>query len=225
MGLFAFFTLSYIAVLILYRPAPESLKAQQIGYLANIAKIKVSLLLGVLICIVFLFTSNFSFDATDDKLQTMLGINNRFFSSGFWFVQLITHNFVHENIIHLAGNLFMLGMTSLYERRVGAKRFLMVFLVSSLFSGLSIFLYTDIVVSVGISGGVFGFAAAYFTDHANLSVKDWFMAIGMFISLAVIFTLSGESKLPKDMILNVDHIGHSMGAAGAILYCKLRPAK
>lgn len=225
-GLCALYIIAYSAVLVLYRPAPESLKAKRIGYLANIYKVKVSLLLGIGICVVFALTSKLTFDVTDPKFLALLGLNNRFFASGLWCVQFITHNFVHENIYHLLTNLSGLGMASLYERRVGARRFLMVFMVSSICAAFSIFLYPDFALSVGISGGVFGFAAAYFTDHNNLSAKDWFMAIAAFIALAIaLAVINSAKKAPVDIVLNIDHIGHAMAAMGAIIYCRLRPVR
>ncbi|WP_234912054.1 rhomboid family intramembrane serine protease, partial [Vibrio anguillarum] len=49
-------------------------------------------------------------------------------------LQLVSHLFVHGNLLHLATNVIGLGIASTYERRVGAKRYLSVLVVGALSS-------------------------------------------------------------------------------------------
>lgn len=77
----------------------------------------------------------------------------------------------------------------------------------------------------GISGGVFGLAAAYFTDEDELTIIEWGSAILLFAFLMFIFSIEGEFKSTSDETINtqVDHIGHIFGEIGAIIYCRLKP--
>ena len=123
-------------------------------------------------------------------------------------------------------NVTGLGLLSVYERRVGARRFLAVVGVASVASIPSALLYSNAYVS-GISGGVFGLAAAYFTDHERLTRKEWLMAIAFFAFIALVLSLDSALRTSGDKTLGfqIDHIGHVLGAIGGIVYCRLVPAR
>ena len=97
--------------------------------------------------------------------------------------------------------------------------------VGSVASIPSILFYSETTTVCGISGGVFGLAAAYFTDEDELTLKEWVMAILFFAVLASMIALQGEFNNASNEALDmkVDHIGHLMGALGTIVYCRLRP--
>jgi membrane associated rhomboid family serine protease len=98
-------------------------------------------------------------------------------------------------------------------------------MVGALSSVPSILFYYDTVTISGISGGIFALAAAYFTDFENLTTPEWISAILMFLIVAFIFSISGNGSLTLEDDLQVDHLGHFMGALGGIVYCRVKPIK
>lgn len=225
MILFIIITLIYLGFLLFIKPAPGSLKAQPLTFSENFNLIKASMFSGVLLLVVFLLTSNFGFITVDENIYSLLALNNDIEQSSYWPLQSLTHLFIHENLIHLLLNVSAIGLASVYERRVGARRFFAVLCVAGIASVPSILFYSEMSSVCGISGGVMGLAAAYFTDEKELSAKEWGVAILLFFALAIMLALQAEFKNETEDILNirVDHIGHLLGAIAAIIYCRLRP--
>lgn len=216
----------YLALLTMIKPAPSSLKESPISYSENLKRVRASACSGVAVLLVFLLTTNFSFQAVDEQLYRILALNNR---SQFlmWPFQSLSHLFIHGSLAHLASNVVGLGLASIYERRVGARRFLAVLLVGCLASIPSVFVYSEAVAVSGISGGVFGLAAAYFTDEESLTAKEWVAAILLFLVFSIALSIDTDLTMRSDeaTAMRVDHIGHSLGAFGAIMYCRFRPLK
>lgn len=225
MGLFAIIVVVYIALLVLVKPEPESLKSKPLTYFENFKKIWASLSVGINLLIVFLVVSNFKFDQIDEQLFVLFALNNQWEALALWPMQAISHLLIHINFVHVLTNLSGIGLASVYERRVGARRYLMVLAVACISSIPSIFFYTTPIGVCGISGGVFGLAAAYFTDHKELNTKEWIYAILLFAFLMVAFAVQNKYQHhPRlDLDFQVDHLGHIFGAIGAIVYCRLRP--
>lgn len=224
MIIFFISVIAFMGLLVLIRPSPNSLKLAPITYRENVRSVLASIFSGLVILTVFLLITNFSFVAVDEKLYQLLALNNDPEQSSMWPLQSITHLFIHGNLIHLATNIVGLGLASVYERRVGAKRFLIVLFVGSLASIPSIFFYSESVIVGGISGGIFGLGAAYFTDEKELSNKEWVTAILLF--LFIVFALVVDTEFKTDALdMKIDHIGHLLGALGAIIYCRLIPQK
>ena len=215
----------YTSLLFFIKPAPSSLKSEQISYYENLKLVWASLFSGFFILLVFLLTTNFGFVTVDESLYSILALSNESEQFAKWPLQSIMHLFVHGNLIHLTANVIGLGLASAYERRVGAKRFFTVLLIGGLTSIPSVFFYSEKITVCGISGGVFGLAAAYFTDENELSTKEWLTAILMFLFLTLMLSLDSIFKSDSNEVLDmeVDHIGHLLGALGAIIYCRLKP--
>lgn len=214
---------AYVGLLILVKPAPSSLKAAPITYIENLKLVWASTISGVLILVIFFITTNFGFISVDESLYRTLALSNDGDQFLKWPLQSVSHLFVHGNVIHLAANVIGLGLASAYERRVGAKRYLAVLAVGGLASIPSILFYSENIAVCGISGGVFGLAAAYFTDEEELTTKEWLAAISLFVFLAILLTLEGKFKGRSNEMsgMKIDHIGHFLGAFGAIIYCRL----
>ncbi|NRB81724.1 MAG: rhomboid family intramembrane serine protease [Saccharospirillaceae bacterium] len=217
----------YVFGLLLIKPAPNSLKAMPLTYAQNFKLIRASLCSGVFLLFVFLVISNYSFLVVDEHTYNLLALNNELENAILWPFQSITHLIIHANPTHLLANVFGIGLASVYERRVGAKRFLSVLAVGCIASIPSIFFYSDTIAVSGTSGGVFGLAAAYFTDEDELTIKEWGTAILLFAFLMFIFSLEGvfKSTSNESMNIQVDHIGHILGALGAIIYCRFKPLR
>lgn len=223
MIIFATVLFAYVFTLLFIQPAPESLKGSKVGFKDNFYAIRGSLLLGIFLILVFLVTSDFKFLKINPIALLLLGLSNLTELSILWLFQFMTHSIIHLDLTHLVVNLSGLGLTSLYERRVGTKRFLTVVSVSALASGLSILLYSDSAVLGGISGGICGLAVSYFIDFDNISGKDFAMAL---ISFAIIFaTFSFTNSNKTDPSMKVDHIGHILGAIGGVIYCRFHVRK
>ena len=225
MILFAFCALVYALTLLLVRPAPSSLKAEAPGFGQHVASIKVSLLLGLGLMGIFLLTSEFGF------IETETGILESFAMSGGRGLEarsplrVLTHWLLHIDITHLLPNVALLGLLSVYERRVGAQRFIAVLLAACLASSPSAFFYPESTVICGISGGLSGLAAAYFVDERALTTKDWLNGIVLFTVIVGLLTLGDilNGAKANDLNYEIDHIGHLLGALGAIAYCRVRP--
>ncbi|MCJ8349056.1 rhomboid family intramembrane serine protease [Moritella sp.] len=215
----------YVGLLIIIKPAPSSLKAVPITYSQNLKLVWASICSGVLILLIFLLTTNFSFIIVDENVFRTLALSNDVDQFLNWPLQSITHLFIHGNLVHLAANVVGLGLASAYERRVGAKRYFAVLLVGGLASIPSIFVYSENIAVCGLSGGIFGLAAAYFTDEEELTTKEWILAISLFLFLAIMMGLDSELKSSSNEALDmrIDHFGHLFGALGTILYCRLKP--
>lgn len=219
---FLIISFSYISLLVLIKPEPESLKASPVTYYENFKQIRASLFVGLIILCVFLFVSRFKFDEIDDDLFNLLSLSKQ--SKDFLLpIQIFSHWFVHINFIHVFTNVTGIGLASVYERRVGARRYLAVLIVGCLTSTFSIFFYPATTGVVGISGGVFGLAAAYFTDYSELTTKEWIYGILLFVFLMALFAVQGQylSNPAVDFNFQVDHMGHVLGALGAIVYCRV----
>jgi rhomboid protease GluP len=219
----AFALSAYLCGLILIRPEPASLKALQPSRAESARKILVTLLVGCILIVAFWFTTDGSFWHTNEWRYRLLALNNDSATSALWPLQLPTHLLVHANLLHLLSNVSALALTSLYERRVGHRRFMTVLLVGALASIPSAWFYDSGYYFCGLSGGIFGLGAAYIADHDDMSAKDWLTAIGMFAFIAAAITFAGEAREPVQIGLKTDHVGHILGALGAILYCRLRP--
>lgn len=216
----------YIGLLVGIRPQPESLKEPPIPYGQHLRNIAASLITGVVISSVFLLTSEGTFIETTDMWLAYLGLSNNVSEALTWPLRAVSSSLVHGNYVHLLSNLSGLGIASVYERRVGTKRYLAVMVIGALCSAFSIFCYRGPVVTCGISGGVFALGAAYFTDRESMTTKEWLMMTATFSLLAVMMTMASLETTQRTGIHrldSIDHFGHLFGAISAIVYCKLRP--
>ncbi len=93
---------------------------------------------------------------------------------GQWW-RLITAGFLHANIIHIGLNLYALyGLGRLTERFFGPRRFLMIYGLALLGSGILVTLFSPMnIPSLGASGaimGVLGALVVYFWSYRDLLV-------------------------------------------------------
>ncbi len=227
MTLFLVISIAYMALLVAIRPGPASLRQTKPTLYQNFLSVRATLGSGVLLLIVFFCTSKFEFLELDGQVYERFALHRGENAHEFWSASIFTHLFLHINLDHLLANVFCMGLTSLYERRVGPKRFLMVLLVSSLASIPSALFYPQGLAFCGISGGVLGLAAALFTDHEGLSSKEWIQAIVFFVIFFAALSLGEMRRAPRNasLGLQIDHIGHVLGAMAAVLYCRMAPKK
>jgi membrane associated rhomboid family serine protease len=224
MILFAICLSAYWLAMLSIKPAPLSLKAEVPSLRQHIMSIRVSLLLGPLLLAIFLLTSDFGF------IKAAPAIIDGYAMRGGWALDArspqrgLAHSLLHIDIQHLLTNVVGLGILSVYERRVGARRFVAVLLVACLVSAFSALFYPAATRLMGISGGLFGLAAAYFVDERAMTTKDWLVAIVFFAVVVGLMTLDGEVRnASHKAAFQIDYLGHFLGALGAVAYCRLRP--
>jgi membrane associated rhomboid family serine protease len=137
---------------------------------------------------------------------------------GFW--QLLTHPLEHETTTHLFFNLlgiYLLGVE--VEAYLGARRYLMVLVASTLTAGLTVLLLTSATGQYarasGISGGLFGLMLVYgmaFGERVIMPIippvpmkaKTWVAAFG---AVELMLGFSGAS--------GPAHLAHLGGMLGA----------
>lgn len=130
--------------------------------------------------------------------------------SGWLWLRLFTALFMHADWLHLVGNiLFLVIFGFSAERALGARRFLILFLLGGAFANLvgALTLSGARVPIVGCSGAVSAVVGAYLAlfPRAHLGlvlplglyfefvrVPAWLM-IGMWVLLQLLFTLAGPS--------------------------------
>lgn len=225
MTLFLATSIAYIALLILIRPTPSSLRAAKPTLHQNFLSIRAALGSGLLLLIIFFLTSNYEFLELDRRVYEKFTLQNGRNEHEIWPATIFTHLFLHINLAHLLANVFYIGIASVYERRVGPRRFLTVLTISSLASIPSALFYPNNYAFCGISGGVLGLAAAFFTDHEDISLKEWAQAILFFTIIFAAISFGEMHKTIKytSLVIQIDHIGHILGALAAVLYCRIAP--
>lgn len=96
--------------------------------------------------------------------MALFGLSAEGLRSNFWW-QLMTYMFLHGSVWHLLMNALMIVMFGpQLEERVGARRFLRIFLVCGICGGMGWLLLGElwsVNVCVGASGGVFGLIGAF----------------------------------------------------------------
>jgi rhomboid protease GluP len=215
----------WTAGLFLFRPKPSDLQAKIPGYLESFKKVQGTFWLGILLIAIFMILSGGTFDKLSENWFYTLGMSSFDLFTPCWFVSTITHNFIHIDALHLWTNLSFLGILSLYERNVQAKRFLIAFLVSGVLSSISMLFVSDPTISAGASAGLFGLAAAYILDIPKLTPKEYLPGVVMLLFLFVIFSLAGNENTTGSVAVTVDTLGHVFGLVSGIIFCKLFPRK
>lgn len=225
MTLFLLTILVWTITLFFLRPSPNDLQAKIPGYWECFKKIQATFWLGIFLIVTFFVLSNGTFVELDEDWFAILGINNVNIFVPLWFVQTTTHNFIHINLLHLWTNLSFLGILSLYERNVNAKRFLLVFLFSGVLSSISMFFLSTPTIAAGASAGLLGLAAAYLLDIPKLTFKEYLAGFGVIIFLFLIFSFSESDRTVDSLSFEIDTWGHLFGLVFGLIFCKLFPRK
>ncbi len=141
-------------------------------------------------------------------LQNIIGYN-LYFSyfalspSDFFFqpikfvINLVTHIFLHGGPFHLLFNMmFLFFVGPELERRIGGKRFLIVFFLSGIIGGIGYLLWSlftfsifnaQLIPAVGASGALFGIFACLAILAPYIQVYIFFIPVPMKITHALVF--------------------------------------
>lgn len=143
-------------------------------------------------------------------------------------LQVFTSMFVHADFGHLFGNMLVLLLFGLpFEERIGARRFLVVYLVAGLIGTLCQVAVTlpDPILLMGASGAIFGLIGAFASSYPNsvVPVPVTAIVITFFVRMKVWIgaILMGAIQLLSQAMLsgldNVAYFAHLGGLAGGIL--------
>jgi membrane associated rhomboid family serine protease len=175
-----------------------------------ISVIKSNYSLAILLIAIISFFLEYIIPGYSDALELdPLGIASRPWT-------LVTHIFLHAGPIHLLFNMmFLFFFGPELERRIGGKRFLIVFFLSGIIAAIGYSLWTVFVLqsaapAVGASGALFGIFACLTVIAPDIQVYIYF--IPMKITYALIFF----ALLDILLISPGDAIAHSAHLTGVV---------
>lgn len=157
---------------------------------------RVLIVVNVLVFLAEIATGSGGLSSTTSDLITDYGLIGAAVADGEQY-RLLTAGFLHAGFMHVAFNmiaLYFLGQ--ILEPSVGTVRFLMVYFASLLAGSLgAILLSSNVAVTVGASGAVFGLFAATFIIAFGRGLSHIVNQIGLIIgiNLLLTFTISGIS--------------------------------
>ncbi|MGN6378626.1 MAG: rhomboid family intramembrane serine protease [Gaiellales bacterium] len=129
-------------------------------------------------------------------------------ANGEWW-RLVTSNFVHFGVLHIAFNMYALYLLgTVLERYIGSARFALVYFVSGLAGSFGALLMTPNSFSGGASGAIFGVMGALFVLERQRGVQLLGGPIGGLIVINLVFTFA---------IPNISVGGHIGGLIGGAL--------
>lgn len=214
-------TIIFVISVYFVKPYQLSLKEKELHLNEAFCKKKVSLYLGILVIFIFSIVSDFEFLSINDGMIEKYALSNNYnvFQNKLWTV--FTHSFIHINLLHISVNLVGIIFLSIYETKVGSTRFFKVFIISIFGSIPSIYLFSEDIFTLGISGGLFGLLGAYLTDDKQLSLKNWSFKVIIFLAFYV-FSTNNEIAISRYFNdFKIDYFGHLFGGLTGIIYCKI----
>lgn len=118
---------------------------------------------------------------------------------------LITSIFLHGSFEHLFYNMFALALFgSILEKIIGGKKFLIIFFVSGIISGIGgVFFYTE---SIGASGAIYGLLGTLAALRPNMGVLVGFVPMPM--AVAILLWTAGDliGLFAPDQIAHAAHL-------------------
>jgi len=148
---------------------------------------------------VFLFTWDFRTNTVSKQVIDAFGLTPQFLA--FRPYILITHMFLHADIVHFGGNMLMLAIVGLVaEDKIGSLKFLLFYFLSGLCAvpfGFIMEIFTNqMVILIGASGAIYGvmFLAAMVAGWEE--VPAILIPILNFIAAPIIFFSFKNVKVP-----------------------------
>ena len=179
-------------------------------------------------------------------LQSLLGgralhwlfANLAFISTVFWppgaagptlhgIVTLVTHAFLHADLVHLGLNLgFLLAFGSFVERHLGTARYLLLFALTAAAGALAEYAFRDVepLALIGASGAVYGMTGAamryMFAGGGAARRRGALVFVGVFLGLNLVLGVTGLGDFLAGAAIGWKaHAGGFL--AGALLYVLL----
>jgi membrane associated rhomboid family serine protease len=171
-----------------------------------------------------------------DQIIGELGFKPTYLSLGQFpqIYTLFTSMFVHANFLHILGNMlvfFFIGAA--FEQRIGAKKFLFIYLVTGVIGALtfSVANLNSLVPLVGASGAIFGilgaFAYSYPRDEVVMPVPIGIMIIMRIkvIYATIIFAVVETVIVYFSGQDNVAHLAHFGGLVSGVIFAAILVGK
>jgi membrane associated rhomboid family serine protease len=186
----------------------------------------VSFILITLNLAVFLFTVDFSkwpFPVYDQVVDSFGLAPQDLFLQPY---KLITHMFIHADIIHFYGNILMLAIIGLVvEPKIGHVKFFLLYLLSGLcaipFGFLMEYMIRTSVVLIGASGAIYGTMVLAGTVAGWEEISGFLIPVLNFVIIPVDFFTLKDIKVPmfvailfyflENLILTLVNLPYSIG--------------
>lgn len=117
--------------------------------------------------------------------ELSLHAQNLYDAQPFALVQLFSSMFVHADLMHLVGNMFiLLAFALVFEELIGPRKFIVIYLISGVIGALAQVGYGwgDPLRLLGASGAVFGIIGAFAGSYPNMVMR---LPIPVFIIMFV----------------------------------------
>lgn len=205
----------------------------------NISPREIPVVTGYLILINFLIMLGLAIAPWPDRMSFMqrFALTPDAPKTGFWFLTLLTHQFLHANWPHIIGNIYFLYILGdNVEDVLGHFRYLVFYITCGLIAGLAQTFFmliipsapntfgSDFAISViGASGAVSGIMGAYifFFRKAKLTFMllfwQWKMSVLWYFGIWVAFNLIGAIARWPGIGWYAHLGGFAMGLFGAFL--------
>jgi membrane associated rhomboid family serine protease len=192
--------------------------------IAYVKKLMITYAIIIANLIIFALTFIFEKEIIGDLGFRPIYLSTQYFPNTY---TLFTSMFVHSGFLHIFGNMlvfFFMGMA--FEQRIGAKKFLIIFLITGVCGALthSLLNIGSYTVLVGASGAIFGimgaFAYSYPRDEVVMPVPIGIMFIMRIkvIYATIIFAALETFVVMLEVQDNTAHFAHLGGLiSGAIL--------
>lgn len=148
-------------------------------------------------------------------LQTIPGFNESFILIGSlastepW--RLVTSMFMHANFTHLLFNMYaLLIFGPLLERRIGSKRFLLLYFIAGIVGSLAFAISSPLQPAVGASGAIMGVLGMVIILFPKLKVLFFFVIPMSMRTAGILFALIDI----VGFAIGGTHIGHAAHLGG-----------
>lgn len=177
----------------------------------------------------FLFYTNllvFLFSLLAGKAFLFLFALWNYNSDYFLLHQVITYQFLHGGLVHLAFNMLaLISILPAVEDYLDSKKFLIYYLICGIFAGLfNTFVTGSMVPMVGASGSIWGMVVMFALLYPNTKLSLMFIPYGikakwLIGGLALLELILGFSQV-NDGIGHLAHIGGGVAGLSLFVYEK-----
>lgn len=163
-----------------------------------------------------------------EHFQAVFGLSLRGLEAGAWW-QLVTHAFLHGNLLHLLFNMAGLWFAGrIVERVLGTGRFLALYFFAAVLGGLFQIAFNNHALLLGASGAVFGVLTAFATLFPQAQVVALLFFIPVRLRAKTFgWVLAGTSLLllVTGFLPFIGHAAHLGGCVAGYLFVRLTGAR
>jgi membrane associated rhomboid family serine protease len=141
--------------------------------------------------IIFLASGAFNFDSSGgNSLFVKWQLADTYIADQHQYYRLVTSAFLHENLIHILFNMYLLWVLGrMLEPQIGSRRFGLIYAVALLGGSLGAIVQMGLTsATVGASGAVFGLMGAAFFELRHRGFDPMRSGLGPLIAINLIFS-------------------------------------